>query len=101
MARRSSLAWLVLLSALACAAPVRAVVPPGLELRLNTSSLNYDDMRQAPLTFWDTSWRSSFTGGVTLEIPLRQRLAIQAGLRYVEQGNRVRFQDPSPPAFSA
>ncbi|MBI5711238.1 MAG: PorT family protein [Candidatus Eisenbacteria bacterium] len=65
----------------------RARIHAGVEAGLNLSSLRYDDQ----LPPWDPGWRTSFTGGACLEIPLRGRFALAAGLRYVQQGNRVKY----------
>src|SRR5206468_1239151 len=60
----------------------------GVEGGLNLSSLRYD----RPDPFWTkTEWRTSVTGGASLEIPLRPRLALASGLRFVRQGNRVKI----------
>src|SRR5215831_13488903 len=78
---------------LVCAVPSQAKVRPGVELGANVSSLKFDDMDSVPLNYWDTSSHASFTGGLTFEIPFADRLAIQTGLRYVQQGNRVHYDD--------
>ena len=73
-----------------CPSSGLAGVRPRLEAGLNLSSLCYDE----PLTdvpVWDPGWRTSFTGGAALEFPLRHRLALVTGLRYVQQGNRVEY----------
>src|SRR6185503_10314229 len=40
---------------------------------------------------WDRGWRNSFTGGASLELPIRGRFALVTGLRYLQQGNHVYF----------
>ena len=77
--------------------PVRgeARMRAGVELGLNYSSLSYDDLTRFPQTIWDPGWRPSFTGGATLQIPIRGQFGLVTGLRYVQQGNRVTYNDPA------
>lgn len=88
----SILVWIVLLI---IASPPRAAarVRPGVEVGLNYSSFNYYHRDQVPATYWDPGWRPSFTGGATLQVPIRGRFDLVTGVRYVQQGNRVRFDD--------
>lgn len=79
----------LLLLLLVGSAPAWAGVRTGVELGVNTASLSYDDDSGFPFIYWDRHWRSSFTGGVTLEVPLQDRFALTTGLRYVQEGNRV------------
>src|SRR6266516_5878936 len=67
-----------------------AGVHPGVEAGLNLSSLRYDDW-SFYRDIWNPGWRTSFTEGAFLEIPLRRRLDLTTGLRYVQQGNRVKY----------
>jgi hypothetical protein len=87
--------WLALLI---LAVPSRALagVRAGFEIGLNYSSLNYYHVDEAPAIYWDPGWRPSFTGGATLELPLRGKFDLVTGLRYVQQGNRVKFETPFP-----
>jgi hypothetical protein len=89
----SVLLCIVLLS---IATPSRAVsgMRAGVEIGLNYSSLHYDQLDQVPEIYWDPGWRPSFTGGVTLQVPIRGSFDLVTGLRYVQQGNRVKFSDP-------
>ena len=66
-----------------------ARVRPGVELGVNFSTSSIDDQEVVTTLGWDVGWRNSFTGGGTLEIPIRERLAFATGLRYVQQGHRV------------
>jgi hypothetical protein len=78
-----------------------AAVRPGVELGVNVSSLSFDDPDIFPLVYWDTSWRPSFTGGLSLEVPFQGRWSLHTGLRYVQQGNRVEFDlGPVSPGFT-
>ena len=81
----------LLLLLLAAAPAAWARVRPGVELGVNVSSLSYDNDNQFPFTDWDRHWLTSFTGGMTLEVPLRARFALVTGLRYVQEGNRATF----------
>lgn len=72
-----------------------AAVRPGIELGANLSTLSYDHPDVFPIQYWDRGWRPSFTGGVSLEFPIREQFSLVTGLRYIEQGNRVRFDLPS------
>ncbi len=76
---------------LATPGDARTAFRPGVELGVNVSSLSYDDERAFPIPYWDHHWRPSLTGGVTLEIPFRERWSVATGLRYVQEGNRVTF----------
>ncbi len=90
----------VLLSLALCvvlgATDAQARIRPGIELGVNFSSLSYDKPDETPIAYWDLGWRNSFTGGATLEIPIREHLAIMTGVRYVQQGNQVELK---PGAF--
>lgn len=91
----------VVMAAIALAAsfgtPARAGVQLGLEVGGNFSSLSYKTLAVLPPDLhWDPEWRTSFTGGVSLEFPLRRRVSILTGLRYVQQGNRVQFSTTGP-----
>ena len=77
----------VLLGLLPWAAHAR--IRPGLELGVNFTTSSYDDPEVVTFFGWDVGWRNTFTGGGTLEIPIRERLAFATGLRYVQQGHRV------------
>lgn len=80
----------LLLFALPCIA--RGGVRPGIEGGANVSSLSYDDDDFAILfDHWDRRWRPSFTGGLTLELPIRGNWALFTGLRYVQEGNLVKL----------
>ena len=65
---------------------------------MNISSLSYENAEGAPFVYWDRGWGTSFTGGATLEVPIRERFALTTGLRYVQQGNRVKY-DTGPSGF--
>lgn len=91
----------VVISAIAMAAlfgtPAWAGVQLGLEVGGNFSSLSYKTLAVLPpFLHWDPEWRTSITGGVSLEFPLRRRVSILTGLRYVQQGNRVQFSTTGP-----
>lgn len=77
--------WCTVLFLATTASDALAGVRPGIEAGVNVSSLRYD----SELSFWDPGWRPSFTGGLSLKIPLHSRFALTTGLRYVQQGNRV------------
>jgi hypothetical protein len=87
------LLWIVLPSIVTVSCAV-AGVRAGVEIGLNYSSLHYYHLDQIPEIFWDPGWRPSFTGGVTLQVPIRGRFDLVTGLRYVQQGNRVKFNAP-------
>ena len=72
-----------------------AAVRPGVEVGVNVSSLSYDDDSYSLFDYWDRGWLTSFTGGASLEIPFQERLSLVTGLRYVRQGNRVKY-DTTP-----
>ena len=86
---------LPLMVLLIVASPSRSAarVRPGIEVGLNYSSFNYYHLDVVPATYWDPGWRPSFTGGATLQVPIRGRLDLVTGVRYVQQGNRVKFDD--------
>ena len=84
------LLWIVLLSIVSASRAV-AGMRAGVEIGLNYSSLHYYHLDQVPQIYWDPGWRPSFTGGVTLQVPIRGRLNFATGLRYLQQGNRVKF----------
>jgi hypothetical protein len=75
-----------------------AAVRPGVEIGANLSSLRYDDVPDYLADLWHRRWKTSVTGGASLQIPLRGRLALATGLRYVQQGNRVQY-DTFVPGF--
>jgi hypothetical protein len=87
---RRSVPWAVAIL-LASASPAVARIRPGLELGTNVSTIDYFD----ELPWWNNGWRASFTGGVVVEFPLGDRLALTSGLRYVQQGNRVEVNIPA------
>lgn len=91
---RSLALWAVALL-LHAAPPALARVRPGIELGMNVSTLDYYD----ELPWWDNGWRPSFTGGVVVEFPFGDRVALTTGLRYVQQGNRVEVNLMGPPAL--
>ena len=76
----------------------QAGVRPGVEVGLNLSSLSYVDDSSFLFSFWDRRWRTSLSGGTSLQLPLRGRFNLVMGMRYVQQGNRVRY-DTGPGAF--
>src|SRR5688572_29321755 len=80
------------------ATSAHARVRPGVEAGVNISSLSYENDGGAPFVYWDRGWGTSFTGGATLEVPIRERFALMTGLRYVQQGNRVKY-DTGPSGF--
>jgi hypothetical protein len=86
----SALAQLVLLL-VAFPASGLARVRPGVEAGVNLSSLGYDDLPSFYDDLWNPRWKTSFTGGASVEFPLQGRLALTTGLRYVQQGNRVKY----------
>ena len=69
----------------------QAGVRPGVEVGMNRSSLSYDHDDGFPFAYWDRGWGTSFTGGASTEVPLRGRFSLVTGLRYVQQGDRVKF----------
>lgn len=77
------------------APPALARVRPGIELGMNVSTLDYYD----ELPWWNNGWRPSFTGGVVVEFPFGDRVALTTGLRYVQQGNRVEVNLTGPPSL--
>jgi outer membrane protein with beta-barrel domain len=77
--------------------PAFARLRPGIEAGLDVSSLHYDE--NFPFVPWDKEWRTSFTGGATLEIMQHGRFTLVSGLRYVQQGNRVKFDTGPDPLF--
>jgi hypothetical protein len=85
--------WLVSL----LVAPSLATARPrfGIQAGANFSTLRYDETFQ---TFTSTGWASSFTGGVELEKPLKERSSLRSGLRYVCYTNRVEFDTGPGPA---
>jgi hypothetical protein len=81
-------------------APAQAGVRLGVEMGANVSSLKYEHLDAFPpiTSNWDPGWRTSFTGGVSLEFPWKRTVSVLTGLRYVQQGNRVKFDiSGSPP----
>lgn len=89
-----ALLWLApLILVIPCRAMARVRI--GAELGLNYSSLHYDDLSGFPMSIWDPGWRTSFTGGATLQMPIRGPFDLVTGVRYVQQGNRVKFDDAS------
>lgn len=78
--------------------PASAAIRPGIEVGVNFSTLRYDLEGSPLLDAWEQGWRSSFTAGATLEIPFGTRFSLLTGIRYVQQGNQVKFDvtDPSP-----
>ena len=60
---------------------------PAVEWGVHYSTLDYD--RELPV--WRNGWRPSLTAGAYVEIPLGRRWALSPGLRYVQKGNRVRY----------
>ena len=95
-----ALAWI---ASLVVGMPSLAVarVRAGVELGVNYSSLDYDDLGRPPMSLWDPGWRASFTGGATLQFPLRGRFDLVTGLRYVQQGNRVKVDEAEAPPLHA
>jgi hypothetical protein len=91
--RRSRSWFLFLLFLFALPSPGQARIRPGLEVGGNVTTFHYDDDNGFPFTIWDRSWRRSATGGATLEWGLRPRFALATGVRFVQQGIRVRFDD--------
>ena len=77
------------------ASPALARVRPGIELGMNVSTLDYYE----ELPWWNNGWRPSFTGGVVVEFPFGDRVALTTGLRYAQQGNRVEVNLTGPPAL--
>lgn len=90
--------WLLMALALMLSAPAQARVRPSLELGANLSSLGYEHLEDISFItdHWDPGWRMTLTGGVLLEVPVRSRFSLLTGLRYVEQGNRVKLDFPAP-----
>jgi hypothetical protein len=88
--RRAS-PWFVLLI-VASPSSGLADVRPGVEAGLNHSSIRFDDTSFFSSAGVRLGWRTSFTGGATLGIPLGGRFALATGLRYVEQGNRAKVR---------
>jgi hypothetical protein len=75
------------LAVVAQATPLSARVRPVVEAGVHVSTIDYD---QQP-GYWRNGWRSSFTAGASVEIPLGARFRLAPGLRYVQKGNRVRY----------
>ncbi len=73
-----------------------ADVRVGVETGMNYSSVNYHDVPAFYADRWDLpGWRPSLTGGATVNFPMRGKFDLVTGLRYVQQGNRVKFKlDP-------
>ncbi len=82
--------------------PAIAGVRYSVEIGANTSSLRYRDLNVFPpiTSHWDPGWRTSFAGGASLEAPLRRRFSLMTGLRYVQQGNRVKINIPGSPPLT-
>ena len=76
--------------------PTQAAVRLGFEIGANVSSLGYENLDAISFitSHWDPGSRTSLTGGTSLEFPLRRRFSVMTGLRYVQQGNRVKFDFP-------
>lgn len=70
-----------------------AQVRPTVEWGIYYSTLDYD----RELSFWRNGWRPSFTPAASVEIPLGRHWGLSPGLRYVQKGNRVRYD--ARPAF--
>ncbi len=87
---------------LTLAAPAHAKVRLGLELGANLSSLGYEHLEDFSFItdYWDPGWRMTLAGGVSLEVPVSSRFSFLTGLRYVEQGNRVKIDFPAPFALT-
>ena len=85
--------------AASCVPPALARVQLGVEIGANVSSLRYEHLDAFPqiTSYWNPEWRTSTTGGVSLEFPMRRQFSIVTGLRYVQQGNRVKFDFPGSP----
>jgi hypothetical protein len=81
-----------ILLAWAVASPGVASVRPGIEGGVNLASLRYD--RELPE--WDPGWLATFTAGATFEFRLRPSVSLTTGLRYVREGNRVRYDYIGP-----
>lgn len=77
-------AGFVLLVALSTA-PARAGVHFGLEAGLNESKATLTSEFGLP----DPAYRSAWSAGLTLDVPLAPKLSIATGLRYLEYGERV------------
>ena len=90
--------WLLAALVLTLSAPAQAKVRPSLELGANLSSLGYEHLEDISFItdHWDPGWRMTLAGGVLLEVPVRSRLSLLTGLRYLEQGNRVKLDFPAP-----
>src|SRR5438046_8791585 len=78
-------------SILSISAPAYADVRAGVEVGINVSSLSYNNPDAFPIRYYDLKWRPSFTGGATLELPIRRRLGVLTALRYIQQGNRIKY----------
>jgi outer membrane protein with beta-barrel domain len=91
----------VIVLAASFGAPAMAGVRFGVEIGANVSSLRYVHLDAFPPTSnWDSGWRMSFTGGASLELPWRRQFSVVTGLRYVQQGNRVKFDYPGSPPLT-
>ena len=88
--------------AASCVAPALASVRMGVDIGANLSSLRYGPLDAFPAfaSGWDPGWRTSITGGASLEFPFRRRVSVVTGLRYVQQGNRVKLDFPGPPRLT-
>jgi hypothetical protein len=80
------------------AAPVRAGVRLGFEVGGNLTSLSYEHLDDISFitSHWDPGSRVCLTGGASVEVRLRGTSSLVTGLRYVEYGNRVKFDFPPP-----
>ena len=91
-------AMAVVLMLAVSAAPVRAGVRLGVEVGGNLASLSYEHLDDISFitSHWDPGSRVCLTGGASVEVRLRGTSSLVTGLRYVEYGNRVKFDFPPP-----
>src|SRR5262245_28643411 len=90
-----SLAPLAALLMLGSAIPAMAQTRFAAEAGFNYSTVGHDYDNTALVmdsgARLDVGWQSSFTGGVSAEIPLGSRFRLAPGLRYAQKENRAQF----------
>ena len=85
--RRATWAAWAILSAFLVPSTVPAEVSFGVQAGANVSRLRYEEERPA----WHTGWRASFTGGAEIVVPIKDRLSLLTGPRYVRQTHHVKY----------
>ena len=101
-----SCAWRVALTFIVMLAlsgsPASAGVRLGVELGGNLTSLRYEHLDAISFitSYWDPGSRACFTGGASMQVRLRGTSSLVTGLRYVQYGNRVKFNFPPPFAIA-